>query len=258
MRENPKYVGEWPWGKTRTLRSSEGKTKQVPVPREQQVVRPRPDLRIVDQETWDKAQQRLRELDDLFGLKPGQKPRGPKPHHTAVYPKSLLGGLVYCHACGSRLWVQGSGSRSYLGCPNHVKGCCAMTGQAPVARAERALTDFLTEFLTTWPGWVESAVMAMRRSLEESAGAIPAALQLDQAHLGQLEKRINNLVDQLADGDTDSPAVRRRLVELERDAESVHARIAQGEALQQKGPQAATGRARPRNHRNQHSARSHR
>ena len=32
MLSNPKYVGEWPWGTTRTIRSSEGKTKQSPYP----------------------------------------------------------------------------------------------------------------------------------------------------------------------------------------------------------------------------------
>ena len=34
---NPKYVGEWPWGTTRTIRSSEGKIKQVAVPAEQRL-----------------------------------------------------------------------------------------------------------------------------------------------------------------------------------------------------------------------------
>ena len=29
---NPKYIGEWVWGKTPTLRNSKGKTKQIPVP----------------------------------------------------------------------------------------------------------------------------------------------------------------------------------------------------------------------------------
>ena len=108
---NPKYIGEWPWGTTRTIRSSEGKTKQIPVPPEQQIIRQRPELRIVDQGTWEKAQRRLTELENIYGQKPGHKPRGAKPHHTEIYPKSLLGGLLFCQTCGSRLWIQCGGNR---------------------------------------------------------------------------------------------------------------------------------------------------
>src|SRR5262249_40864564 len=42
---NSKYIGQWPWGLTTTLRNSSGKKKQVPVPVDKQVVRDRPDLR---------------------------------------------------------------------------------------------------------------------------------------------------------------------------------------------------------------------
>ena len=62
--ENAKYVGVWRWGHTLTLRNSKGKTRQQPVPAGQGVTHQRPDLRIIQQETWEKAQQRLRELKE--------------------------------------------------------------------------------------------------------------------------------------------------------------------------------------------------
>lgn len=227
MLANRKYIGEWVWGTTRTMRSSEGKTKQVAVPAEHQVVRERPELRIIDQETWQKAHQRLRELGDTFG----QKPRGPRPHHTEAYPKSILGGLVHCLACGARLWVQASGTRSYLGCPSHGKGLCTMAARVPVEKAERALIDYLSQLFQQWPGWIESAVTAMRHALTEAAETIPGALRADRAALGRLEKRINNLVNALAEGTLDSPAARQSLTDSEREAERVRARIAESEAL---------------------------
>ena len=52
---NEKYIGHWVWGTTRTIRNSAGKKKQIPVPRDQWIVRHRPNLRIIDQETWDKT-----------------------------------------------------------------------------------------------------------------------------------------------------------------------------------------------------------
>ena len=110
-------------GETTTLRNSKGKVKQPLVPAGQGVTHQRPELRIIDQVVWEKAQQRLRELKDLFGCKVGQKPRGPKVHHLQVYPGSLLGGLVFCGLCGRRLWYHASGPRHDLACPN--RGCGA-------------------------------------------------------------------------------------------------------------------------------------
>jgi DNA invertase Pin-like site-specific DNA recombinase len=233
MLANPKYVGIWPWGATKTLRNSDGKTKQVPVPADQQVVRQRPDLRIIEQATWEAAQERLRELEGLYGQKLGQKPRGAKPHHTLVYPKGLLGGLLVCHACGSRLWAQGSGGRAYMGCPNHRKGSCAMASRVPVAGAERALLGFAAELLTAWPPWVESAAGAMRRSIAGAAERLPETLRADERHLAELDKRVENLVDQLADGASDSPALRRRLDQSEREAEGLRGRIAAARRAQE-------------------------
>jgi hypothetical protein len=143
---NAKYVGSWTWGATTTIRNSAGKKKQIAVPADEIVIRERPELRIIDQETWDKAQKRLRELEYIFGLKEGQKPLGPKLHPTDIYPQSLLGGLIYCGMCTTseadgatrptRLWQSGTGNRHHLYCPNHKKGLCSMNSLVYVEPAE--------------------------------------------------------------------------------------------------------------------------
>ena len=227
MLVNPKYAGTWPWGTTRILRSSDGKTKQVPVPTEQQVVRQRPELRIIDQATWEKAQCRLRELDDVYGQKPGQKRRGAMPHHTEAYPKSILGGLLYCDTCGSRLWILGSGNQPRLGCPNHRKGTCAMASIVSVAKAEPALLGFVAEMLSAWPPWVASSAVAMRRAVARASERLPETLRADEERLAELERRIENLVDLLASGTSESPALRHRLDQSEREVAELHGRIAE-------------------------------
>ena len=78
-------------GETTTIRNSEGKKKQTPT--NSAIVRERPELRIVDEAVWEKAQRRLAELEDKFGMKAGQKKRGPRVQPRDVYPRSLLGGL---------------------------------------------------------------------------------------------------------------------------------------------------------------------
>jgi len=114
---NAKYIGSWTWGRTRTLRNSRGRTKQVAVAANAVVTRNRPDLRIIDDATWDKAQRRLQDLYEIYGHKPNQQLRGPKVHHTEIYPASLLGGLICCGQCGARMVIQCTTGRRYLGCP---------------------------------------------------------------------------------------------------------------------------------------------
>ena len=103
---NLKYIGIWRWGATRTIRNSQGKKKQIPVPPKQHIVVKHPELRIIDDTDWTAAQKRLANLKEIYGKKVGQKPRGPKVHHTALYPNGLLNGMLFCCKCGSRLWQE--------------------------------------------------------------------------------------------------------------------------------------------------------
>jgi DNA invertase Pin-like site-specific DNA recombinase len=222
MLSNPKYIGVWPWGATKIVRDADGKVKQQLSP-ERKVVRNRTDLRIIDDVTWEKAQRRLADLHKLYGPRPGQKRRGAKPHATGVSSQSLLRRPIDCHRCDARLWMKTQ--RGYMTCPNHRKGICSMGAWVPLPRAEQALIDFVGQLLNTWPEWFELVVSEMREALAEAAERIPAALKADEARLRQLEARIENLVDQLADGSLESPAIRRRLIEHEREAEELRARI---------------------------------
>lgn len=224
---NEKYIGRWRWGMTRTIRNSLGKKKQIPVPEEQQVEVDRPELRIVDDATWSEAQEGLAQLKGLYGKKPGQKKRGPKVHHTSLYPNGLLAGLVHCAKCGARLWQQRSGERLYLVCPNRGtdEKCCRLTTYVPVKRAEEAILSFLATLLRSWPEWLEQAVVSMRQSIEEVQQRVPDEVANHERRLKNLESQIGNLVDALANGHVRSQAVSSRLEDAEREAEQLRKRI---------------------------------
>src|SRR5262249_51066878 len=142
MLGNEKYAGRWTWGATETRRNSQGRKKQAPRPEEERVVRDRPDLRIIDQQTWEAAQRRLAELHERLGLKEGHQPRGRGTPPSHVYPQSLLGGLRVCGRCGAKLWRHSSGRRRYYACPGRKKGLCDMGAQVPAEAAEQTLTGF--------------------------------------------------------------------------------------------------------------------
>jgi hypothetical protein len=81
------------------------------------VTQQRPELRIVDQATWDAAQVLLGKLRDIYGMKPAGKKRGMPQGYKEHYPKSILSGIVYCYECGTRLYVSGSGPAGSSGTP---------------------------------------------------------------------------------------------------------------------------------------------
>ena len=100
-----------------------------------------------------------------------------------------------------------------------------MTTMVPIELGEAELLGILRHLLNGWPAWMQEAINATRKVIEEASMVIPAQLADDQRQLDKLQATIANLVDQLADGTFDSPAVRGRLREAEEQIESVRKRI---------------------------------
>jgi DNA invertase Pin-like site-specific DNA recombinase len=225
---NQKYIGLWVWGKTTTIRNSKGKTKQIPVPEEQWVRRHRPDLRIVEQDVWDKAQEGLIALDKLYGYKEGQKKRGPRVHHTVAYPSGILHGLVVCR-CGTRLHYRSSGPRLYLGCPNagNAPGMCGMRTWVPVDKAKVAIIGAISDSLMAAPNWVDHAIAAMQRTIANRCNQVPQTIEADERQLTDLIKQANNLIDGLAKSGQESALVLQRVADLEQSAEKLRTKIAE-------------------------------
>jgi DNA invertase Pin-like site-specific DNA recombinase len=231
MLANQKYLGRWVWGMTTTLRNSQGRLKKVPVPAGEEVVRERPDLRVIDPTTWEKAQKRLAALREQFGVQQGQKKRGPKAHPSTVYAQSLLGGLLVCGQCGAKLWSQRSGPQRHYACPAHRKGLCGLAGQVPAVRSEQALTAFLTELLSGWPDWLRDVYRRAREVVQEAAARVPEQQQQDSKQLADVRRRIGNLVAALAEGTLTSAAVQDKLTELEAEARRLQEQLAAYESL---------------------------
>lgn len=225
---NAKFVGDWVWGKTTTLRNSKGKTKQNPVPPEEWVRVTREDLRIIDQQTWDQAQRRLAELLAVYGQKEGQAPRGPRIHHSAAYPSDLLQGLLYC-TCGARMHQKQSNKRQYYLCPRtgDAPGMCSMKTTVPRNKAKEAVLKPIVTLLTEQPKWIETALEEMRCVLDRFAAEIPNQADADRKRLADLEKQIETLIDNLSRVQVRSEAMFARLAELEQEAAKLRLQIAE-------------------------------
>jgi hypothetical protein len=97
----------------------------------------------------------------------------------------------------------------------------------PVKR-RKPFWGLVAEFLTAWPGFLEVASDSTRHAVVKFADQIPKTLQTDAREFVELDRRIENLVDQLAVGATESPALRRRLDQYEQDLELLRVRIEEG------------------------------
>jgi hypothetical protein len=230
---NKKYVGIWEYGRTTTLRNSEGKKKQVgPLPHQKVTIVERPGMRIVSGEWFEQARQRLAKLKEIYGMRAGGKRRGPSQHYRQLYATKLIDGLVFCADCLARgvrdprlhISAGGDGGVKRMGCPRHRAGSCPMIARVPYAAAERAVADVVDGVLASYPAFVGVAVAHMRDALERKARHVPDELDAERKRLATVDAEIRNLVRALSSA-PDSPAVLDELKRLEAEKVQIDARV---------------------------------
>ena len=206
--------------------------KQVPVPEAEWVCVQRPDLRIIGEDQWNEVQSRLKKLLDVFGSKVGQKKRGPRVHHSNVYPSGMINGMVRCE-CGSRMYFYRDGKHEYCKYPLARKGptACKMKFYLPVAKARDAIIGAVIERLYGQPDWRTKVLSSMRTHLEELSSTVPNELEHLRRQDADLAKQIANLVDALAIGSIPIQSVAQRLAELEAKQKNVQDQIGEREAI---------------------------
>lgn len=229
--DNRKYIGKWPWGKTKTIRDSSGRKKQIDADPQDVVRVERPSLRIVDDDTWNRAQMKLKQLEAKYGKKDGQDKRGPKSHHSEDYPQSLLGGLLFCGKCDKRLHYQSNQTGVYYGCPRYTKGLCTQRTRVPASAAEDVLLDFLSDELSGQPGWVAEIMSAMREQLDHAKQQAPSEQAEAVKRRDKLNADIRALIELMKEAGVQSAhmvheikAMEQQLAECEVEIEQVQAR----------------------------------
>jgi len=114
---NELYVGRLVWNKQRYVKDPKTGKRLARLNLESDwIVQEVPELRIVDQALWDRAQARLRDIRE--------SPRVTKARKTRFWEKRrvrhLITGLAKCGNCGGALSAVG---RDYLACPRIFEIC---------------------------------------------------------------------------------------------------------------------------------------
>lgn len=173
---NELYVGRLVWNRARWVRSAADSRKRryVENPRSAWIVHERPDLRIVDEEIWQRVETRCAENVELFG---SQRARS----------SYLLSGLLRCAECGGAYVIVAHHPPRYGCSTNRHAGdvACANDLRVSSKLAERKIIEHARKH-TLAPEAVELAIAEMHRLAKEE-------LQVPVPELGRLEAQIAEL-----------------------------------------------------------------
>jgi site-specific DNA recombinase len=212
---NPIYAGRLVYNRVTMVQHFETRKRLSRVnPPSEWKIADHPELRIVDQESWE-AVQAWREA------------RNHLPFQLQARPRHLLSGLIRCKRCGGSYAVL---SADRLGCTRHREaGTCDNRRRISVSRLEERVFAGLTEKLLA-PDVVSAVVRRYHAERERLAKERRLRRRAEETRLAAIEEETKRLVDALACGDADFPEIREALSSRRTEAAAIRAAIGEDEA----------------------------
>ena len=222
---NQLYVGVLVWNKLRYIKDpATCKRVSRPNPESEWVIQAVPDMRIVDQDLWDRAQARL---DGIRASDRSQKARE-REFWKDRRPKHLLTGKAYCGCCGGSLATIG---QDYLACSAaRNKGTCENGRGIRRNVVETLILDALKSRLMA-PELVKefsSAFIAETNKMRAEAESGRVLVERDHASVC---RKLTGLIDAIADGFR-APGLQTQLDDLERRKADLERRLSEPHAPQ--------------------------
>ena len=192
MLRNERYRGVSVWNRTKKERNPETGRKTSRQRPEQDWIRTEvPEWRIVADDLWNAAHQRIKFKSERFG-----NSRIGGFSRTDQTKRYLFSGLLACGVCGANLIiVSGGGLRGYLkyGCPSHrYRGVCSNKLTIRKDRLEEQLLSALAERVLQ-PNMVEYAIAAFQRELEKRLREIQEEKEREAGSVTNLQNRRREL-----------------------------------------------------------------
>lgn len=196
---NEAYIGFVVYNRIRMVRDPEtGRRISRPNPPAEWIAVAAPELRIIDDETWDAAQS-IKSRRAAF------------PVHVRRRPKRLLSGLARCGVCGGGASMIKPGR---IGCSAYREGRSCTNNQTIAADAiEARVLDGIREHLLA-PEIVAEAVREYHKAVAERRQAAHAERDRAAAELRKIDPHITRIIDHLCEG-TETEGMKERLIELE-------------------------------------------
>ncbi len=213
--KNERYAGNWTWRMSKTVRDPlTGKKKKYLRPVKEHLPFFREDLIIIDKSTWDKAQERWK---DLAGSWPVSKKRNSfykQKSYVHTSPTHLFSGLMRCSLCGGVIALISGKSCGYYGCLNGKRKICKNTLLVSRKKVEEIILNELKNRLLTTENliYVYNQVEKIAKQLLNTT---PDDLINKRALINKLSTEINNYLNFIKTGNF-SKSVAEALTEAER------------------------------------------
>ncbi|GER02104.1 resolvase [Iodidimonas gelatinilytica] len=200
---NRLYIGELVYNRVRMVKDPEtGKRVSRPNPKSEWIIEAVPNLRIIDDETWAKAQARKAQHAD-------------RPTHRQRRAKTLLQGLVHCAECGGRYTQK---NKDYIYCMNakEARNCTNTRGIKRAEIEERVLS--VLRFALQNERFVNIFKQEFNAALKDMTSGQAEKAKRAEKQIKALDKQIGNIIDAIAEG-IGTPAIKQKLIDLSAERE---------------------------------------
>jgi site-specific DNA recombinase len=213
--QNELYVGRIVWNRQSFIKNPEnGRRISRPNPSSEWVVAEVPELRIINDETWNSVQCRRGERG------------GPVRYHT-TRSRRLLSGLVKCGQCGSGYVIAGGDKRGrFLRCSRMIEsGICENKRTVSLDTVEATVLQGIEVHLGS-PELVAEYVREFHHAFAELRDTTEDQRKQLSKRLRETERSIHTVVDLLVKGKP-SRALTERLAELETERDATELALAE-------------------------------
>ena len=184
----------------------------------------RPELKLVDEETFFKAQALLDENDAACAAcrqNDGTLKGSRGSDHRQ--PRHLLQGLIRCASCGGRFHTNGLKKR-YMVCANYLNGSCTCRTRLPRGLAERVILVAVGERIFHSQFWFQLILNEAHRAWQKHQQVNPDEAKGIERALAEVDRKIKRLVDSVETGEAD-PEISERLRERRKEKADLQRRL---------------------------------
>ena len=216
---NELYIGRLVWNRLRYIKAPDtGKRVSRLNDESDWIIQGVSELRIVDQELWEKVKERQGALNVRSKSCDGQK----DGFWNRRRPKYLLSGLIKCGHCGGGFSVI---SQTHMGCSTaRNKGTCDNRRTIKREALEELVLDGLKNHLMG-PELCEIFAEEYARHLNELRMTKNALIEAAKTELVRIDREQEKLVDAICDG-VPASKVKDRMVVLEARQKELEAKLA--------------------------------
>ena len=205
---NELYIGRLVWNRLTYLKDPKsGRRRSRLNPPKLWIIQEVPALRIIENDLWEAVKARqgsIRESDRVANARATRFWERRRSQH-------LLSGIVYCGKCGSHYASIG---RDYLAC-SAARGSGTCSNRQSIRRGalEGIILDGLRQRLMA-PELVEEFVRAFQKEVNNRRREDDLFLEANKRELAEVRRKLNGLIDAIAEG-LRAPGLQKRLEELE-------------------------------------------